>query len=270
LRIVRILAAIVLIGAVAAAAAIYWGVYDVAATDQHLAPTYWLLKAGMRRSIIERAKDIEEPTLSDDALVRRGVGLYREHCLRCHGAPGIAPEPFALGMTPVPENLLPAAKTWRAAEIFWAAKKGIKMTGMPAWEYRLSDEELWAIVAFVKQLPALTPAQYRALKPLSSKASAAADAPQPDPRRGTHAINQYACVTCHVIPGIVGASQPVGPSLEKIASRSLIAGMLPNRFENMVRWLQAPQKLKPGSAMPDLGLSERDARDIAAYLETLN
>jgi cytochrome c1 len=38
----------------------------------------------------------------------------------------------------------------------------------------------------------------------------------------------------------------------------------------MVRWLQAPQKLKPGSAMPDLGLSERDARDIAAYLETLN
>jgi mono/diheme cytochrome c family protein len=261
----------VLIGAIAAAAAIYWGVYDVAATDQHLAPTYWLLKAGMRRSIVERAKNIDEPTLTDDALLRRGVGLYREHCLRCHGAPGVAPQPFALGMTPVPENLVPAAKNWRAAEIFWAAKKGIKMTGMPAWEYRLSDEELWAIVAFVKQLPALSPQQYRALKPQASNTiTARAEAPPPDARRGTQAISQYACVTCHVIPGIVGASQPVGPSLEKIASRSLIAGVLPNRFENMVSWLEAPQKVKPGSAMPDLGLSERDARDIAAYLETLN
>ena len=248
MRIARILAAIVLIGAIAAAAAIYWGVYDVAATDQHLAPTYWLLKAGMRRSIVERAKNIDEPTLTDGALVRRGVGLYREHCLRCHGAPGIAPEPFALGMTPVPENLVPAAKTWRAAEIFWAAKKGIKMTGMPAWEYRLSDDELWAIVAFVKQLPALSPQQYRALKPqASSTVAAKADPTRPDRRRGTQAISQYACVTCHVIPGIVGASQPVGPSLEKMGSRSLIAGVLPNRSENMVRWLRAPQKVKPGS-----------------------
>ena len=91
-----------------------------------------------------------------------------------------------------------------------------------------------------------------------------------DARRGRQAIQQYACVTCHAIPGVVGSQAPVGPSLARIATRSFIAGVLPNSAENMELWLIAPQDVKPGTAMPDLDMSPRDAKDIAAYLATLN
>ena len=68
---------------------------------------------------------------------------------------------------------------------------------------------------------------------------------------------------------MVGAAAPVGPPLDGIGTREIVAGTLPNTTGNMVRWLRAPQELNPLSAMPDLGVTERDARDIAAYLSTL-
>jgi cytochrome c2 len=91
----------------------------------------------------------------------------------------------------------------------------------------------------------------------------------PDAARGRKAIHQYACVTCHAIPGIVGPNAPVGPPLAAIGTRGFIAGVLPNTPQNMVRWLRHPQAVNPRSAMPDLGVTERDAHDIAAYLSTL-
>ena len=266
----KLVAGIAIAIATLGAAAVYFGVYDVSATDEHLRPTYWLLRVGMLRSVAVRARKVEVPPLGAEAQVRRGLGLYREHCLRCHGAPGVAPEPFALGMTPVPENLVYAARTWQPAEIFWAAKNGIKMTGMPAWQYRLTEEELWAIVAFVMRLPGLSPTQYRALRSPRVPPAAQAVPPAPDLERGKKAIHQYGCVTCHSVPGVVGSHAPVGPPLDRIASRSFIAGVLVNTSVNMARWLQSPQAVKPGTAMPDLAVSARDAKDMAAYLETLN
>jgi cytochrome c1 len=90
-----------------------------------------------------------------------------------------------------------------------------------------------------------------------------------DAKRGKLAIEQYACVTCHRIPGIVGEHAPVGPPLARMATRELIAGVIANNPQNMVKWLREPQKLHPRTTMPDLGVTERDARDIAAYLATL-
>jgi mono/diheme cytochrome c family protein len=253
----------------AAAAAFYAGVYDISATDQHLAPTYWLLDSGMRRSVRQRAADIAVPDLARPAQIERGLALFRQHCVQCHGAPGAAPEPFALGMTPAPANLAHTAREWAPAEVFWVVKQGIKMTGMPAWKYRMLDEDIWAIVSFMRELPGLSPEQYRALKAPRVTAVEPAAPEVPDAGRGRKAINQYACATCHRIPGIVGANAPVGPPLERIGARGLIAGALPNTPENMARWLRHPQAVNPKSAMPDLGVSERDARDIAAYLATL-
>jgi cytochrome c1 len=92
---------------------------------------------------------------------------------------------------------------------------------------------------------------------------------EPSARRGKQAINQYACVTCHAIPGIVGPNAPVGPPLAGVGSRLMLGGVLPNSPENMARWLRQPQKVAPLTAMPDLDVTERDARDIAAYLSTL-
>jgi cytochrome c2 len=79
----------------------------------------------------------------------------------------------------------------------------------------------------------------------------------------------YACASCHRIPGITGPESPVGPPLEHIASRTILGGVIPNTPENMIRWIRAPQEVTPLTAMPDLGVSERDAVDIAAYLATL-
>jgi mono/diheme cytochrome c family protein len=265
----RRLAALLLLASAAAAAVFYAGLYDISATDQHLAPTYWILDTGMRRSVRQRAARITPPELGRPEQIQQGLALYRQHCIKCHGAPGVAPEPFALGMTPAPANLVYTAREWHAAEMFWVVKEGIKMTGMPAWKYRLVDEDIWAIVSFMRELPKLSPEEYRSKSVRREAAVEPAIAPAPDAGRGKRAINQYACVTCHSIPGIVGANASVGPPLEKVGARGFIAGVLPNTPENMVHWLRRPQAVSPRSAMPDLGVTEQDARDIAAYLATL-
>jgi cytochrome c len=87
-----------------------------------------------------------------------------------------------------------------------------------------------------------------------------------DPDRGRTAILGYGCVSCHVIPGLPEARARVGPDLDNLATRRLIAGQHPNQPEVLVRWLQEPQTMRPGSGMPDMGVTEQDARDIAAYL----
>ena len=111
------------------------------------------------------------------------------------------------------------------------------MTGMPAWAFRLADADLWAIVPYLRVMPFQTPGQYRAGAPTAHEspaprsvpgAAAVADAPA-DPERGKVALNQYACITCHEIPGVVGAHVPVGPPLAGIGKRAFIAGVLPNK-----------------------------------------
>lgn len=90
-----------------------------------------------------------------------------------------------------------------------------------------------------------------------------------DIQRGRVAIRQYGCQTCHVIPGVTGADSLVGPPLNGIASRVYIGGVLLNDVDSMVAWLKDPQAFEPKSAMPALGLTDQDARDITAYLYTL-
>ena len=87
--------------------------------------------------------------------------------------------------------------------------------------------------------------------------------------RGTQRIAQYGCPARHTIPGVKNANGNVGPPLARIGDRTYIAGMLRNTPANLVRWIREPQAVIPGNAMPDMGVSEADARDIAAYLYTL-
>jgi cytochrome c2 len=90
-----------------------------------------------------------------------------------------------------------------------------------------------------------------------------------DVERGRKALYQHACSACHRIPGVTGSQVHVGPPLEGIGSRQLIAGTLPNTPGNMLRWIRQTQAVKPGTAMPQLGVPEPVARDMAAYLGTL-
>lgn len=280
------LAIAALAGAVGAAAVIYSGIYNVAATRQHQQWVYTLLEDAMRQSVRLRARRIDTPpdlATSDRRLVQ-GAACFRDKCVQCHGAPGVAQGDIGKSMQPLPGPLADANQRWNARELYWLTRHGIKMSGMPAWEFRLSDDELWNVVALLQRLPDLTPQQYAVLAsapPLqvapggSASAScgrrneaAALDTPG-DIRRGEAALYQYACNACHTIPGITGSRANVGPPLEGIARRTLIAGKLDNTPHNMVRWLMHTKEVAPQSAMPQMGLSERDAKDIAAYLGTL-
>ena len=265
-------AALALAAALAVLGAIYSGAYDVSATHQHTRPVHWALDTGMRQAVRLRARDVKVPPLDDPALAQRGFLLYRSSCLQCHGAPGVAPEHFARGLMPLPNNLAQTALEWTSAELYWVTKNGLKMTAMPAWEFRYPDEDLWAIVAFLRQLPKLTVGDYEAFekKAVQGKKAIVQVATSPDPRRGAIALQQYACATCHRIPGIVGATAHVGPPLEGIAGRKYLAGRLPNTPQNMLRWIRDPKGVNPATLMPNLEVTEAHALDIAAYLATLD
>ncbi len=89
------------------------------------------------------------------------------------------------------------------------------------------------------------------------------------PERGRVALDAYGCGACHEIPGVPRARGRVGPSLRALALRTYLAGQFPNEPTALIAWIRAPQALRPGNAMPDLGVGEREARDMAAYLYTL-
>ena len=267
-----------------AACVVLGGLYDVAANTPHYQPVHTLLETAMRQSVRLRARDIRPPPLDDAQLVTRGAACYRAKCVQCHGAPGVAQGDIGKSMQPLPGPLVDARQRWHARELYWVTKNGIRMSGMPAWEYRLSDEDLWALVAFLQHLPDMTPQQYAqqaqagevTVSPGASPGPTCAPGPRAGEgihdsvRRGQRALSQYACNACHVIPGVTGSSPHVGPSLAGVARRDMIAGKLANTPEHMVRWLRHTHTVDPLTAMPEMGVSEQDARDIAAYLATLD
>ena len=96
-------------------------------------------------------------------LVTLGAGHFHGGCAFCHGAPGVPAGPVADGMLPPPPDLATQMRPWRDRELFWIVKHGIKYTGMPAWPAQQRDDEVWALVAFLRRLPALDADGYRAL-----------------------------------------------------------------------------------------------------------
>jgi len=90
-----------------------------------------------------------------------------------------------------------------------------------------------------------------------------------DADKGALTIGRRACGSCHMIPGIEAAGGYVGPSLAGVASRAIIAGILPNTPRTLASWLRDPQAIKPRNAIPTMDLSDKEVADIIAYLETL-
>ncbi len=157
------------LGGMAGLAVLKAGWYDVAATRQHWQPVHTLLESGMRESVRHHARNIETPAPGDAGSVRQGAILYRSHCMQCHGAPGEAPASFGMSMQPVPGPLIDAARHWRTRELYWITRYGIRMSGMPAWEFHLSEREMWDVVAFLSRLPALSPSEYADLADMREK-----------------------------------------------------------------------------------------------------
>lgn len=91
---------------------------------------------------------------------------------------------------------------------------------------------------------------------------------QGDPARGKIAVTQYACQSCHLIAGVPGSKVYVGRPLSDMGRRKVLAGAVPNDQAGLVRWIRDPQSVDPNTAMPNMGVSERDALDISAFLLT--
>ena len=138
------------------------GIYDVAAAKPHSKFTEWLTHETMIHSVRRHARGIAAPGSASAAQVRRGFCAYETHCVACHGAPAVARETWVSGMEPSPPYLLDATQRFTPSELFWIAKNGIKMTGMPAWRNSMSDAELWNVVAFMEaRLDSQTYLQWR-------------------------------------------------------------------------------------------------------------
>jgi len=98
----------------------------------------------------------------------------------------------------------------------------------------------------------------------------AAPLAQADAQRGRQRIAEHGCISCHTVPGVRGPASAVGPPLRHVATRAYLGGVLPNTPANLVRWLLDPPTIDPRTAMPNVGLREAEASDIAAYLLTLH
>lgn len=149
---------------IVAAAGIYSGFYNVAATAPHFGITEWVLETTMERSVEARAKKIEVPDLSDQTTIAKGARSYGEMCASCHGAPGKSPSYIAEGLYPKPPDFGKNFANPEPAELFWITKNGIKDTGMPAFGPTHEDKDLWEVVAFMNMLPDMSEDGYKKLK----------------------------------------------------------------------------------------------------------
>jgi len=151
------------------------GWYDTTASSQHLQPTFTLLEQGMRYSVRHHSRDVAVPPLGAPQQVARGALVYERHCVQCHGAPGAAQAKFGQSMQPLPGPLVDAGLRWQPRELYWITRHGIKMSGMPAWQFHLDEDELWAVVAFLGALPAMSAHDYaqatRAAHPVATAAA---------------------------------------------------------------------------------------------------
>jgi mono/diheme cytochrome c family protein len=152
---------VLLVVALAAVGFIYSGIYDVAAGTPDTGLIQWALETTQHRSVHRRAEQVKAPPLNDPDLIRTGLIEYHEMCVVCHGAPGVPISPAGQGLNPSPPLLADESTRGEAGELFWITKNGIKMTGMPAFGVSHSDEEIWAIVAFMKRMGDLSPEEYQ-------------------------------------------------------------------------------------------------------------
>ena len=158
-RVVAVLAAM----AIGGFAFVSAGLMPIAASESHWAVTRVFLHYVMRRSVATQTIGLSAPPLDDPALITKGAGHYATGCLPCHGAPGVPRSPVVERMLPVPPSLHDLRGGLTAEETFWVIRHGLKYTAMPGWLAQEREDEVWAMVAFVRRLPALDADGFRAL-----------------------------------------------------------------------------------------------------------
>lgn len=194
----RALGAVLAIGVMVMASAVLFawsGAYNVAASTGHFRIVDYFLRFGMENSVRRRSPAASLPEGDDDDRVRLGAGHFHAGCAYCHGSPGTPISPVAASMLPPPPDLSDKVGLWRDGELFWIVKHGLKYAGMPGFPSLHRDDEIWAVVAFLRRLPGLDRRGYREL---------ALGEIEPEPQSGadiatgqTEADAIGACARCH-------------------------------------------------------------------------
>ena len=159
-----------------AALAIYLfgGFYSVAASQPHFDVVAWAVEHIREASIENHLVPSAMPAraLKEPSVVQKGAHEFvEEGCVGCHGGPGVQPEKFAKGMRPKPPDLARSTADASPAEVYWIVKHGIKMTGMPAFGGHVDEDELRALVSFVKNMRSFPPADFETLARQQRQAS---------------------------------------------------------------------------------------------------
>lgn len=224
---------------VGALAVVSSGIVPIKASAGHWAATSWLLRFAKERSAATHAALADDvPPLHDPGLVRLGAAHFDTGCAFCHGDPTRRPPVVPQGMLPKPPPLGERVSMYSDEELFQFVKHGIKFTGMPAWPAQQRDDEVHAVVAFLRALPRMSAARYVAL----ARGPAQDDAP---------AIVQTSCGRCHgaadadVVPKLAGQSR----------------AYLELQLDAYARAARPSGIMQPVAA----GLTEEAAADVAAW-----
>jgi mono/diheme cytochrome c family protein len=165
MRILALIGALAIIGAIGAAVFFFGGYYSVAASEEDPGFVNSVLIKVRSASIARRGLATSPVNLDDGGIVRAGAQKFSTlGCVDCHGAPGADYEKFAEGINPGPPDLVEDEIPTEPGQLFWVIKNGIRMTGMPSFAKAAKDDEIWSIVAFVRKLhaKAVSPADYKA------------------------------------------------------------------------------------------------------------
>jgi cytochrome c553 len=235
--------------AIAGLIVIVSGIVPVKASSGHWRLTAVILDFAKVRSVRMHSIGIRPPfSLDDPALVLRGAGHYESGCAPCHGKPGMAVPPVMAAMTPPTPALTPLISRWRPQDLFSIVKHGIKFTGMPAWPAQERDDEVWAVAAFLRRMPAMDAAAYQAL--VFGQTAAAIAAPR--------AVREI-CWRCHGVDG-TGRGSGAFPSLAGQRAAYLHASMRAfadrRRFSGIMATIAA-------------SLDDQTMREAAVYYERL-
>ena len=153
-----------ILGGIVAAAFFLGGFFNVAASEDDPDAVNWALERVRTASIARHATENPTVSLNDPALVQAGAKSFSQRgCVHCHGGPGLEWSKFSEGLNPGPPDLKDVVGDMLPQELFWVIKNGIKMTGMPSFgKIEVPDQEIWTMVAFLKKLPVVSEADYKA------------------------------------------------------------------------------------------------------------
>lgn len=201
------------------------GLVSVGASSGHWAATNWFLHWVMRNSVRTAALSVEAPPLDNPALLPPAAGHFETGCAICHGSPAQGRSDAVRAMLPPPPDLKTVVPTWTDGQLFEIVKHGVRFTGMPAWPTQMRDDEVWAMVAFLRKLPEMDTNAYLQVSGLHGIGNAGEVSPLPITCESCHAEKRL--TNDSIIPRLAGQSEPyLLNSLRAYAQRQRPSGIM--------------------------------------------